>query len=120
MTNTRVTDLEILEKRYPIRHGSGGEGLHPGGDGAIRVFEARATMTFSLSSERRVHRPYGMAGGRAGQERTQPGAAQAGGWARPLGECWREGDYPAEMWRAAVCAHAWRWRVGGASCGEWG
>jgi 5-oxoprolinase (ATP-hydrolysing) len=74
MTNTRVTDLEILEKRYPvlvrqfsIRPDSGGEGLHPGGKGAIRAFEARATMTFSLSSERRVHQPYGMAGGGAGK-----------------------------------------------------
>lgn len=74
MTNTRVSDCEILEKRYPIlvkqfslRHGSGGEGLHPGGDGAIRGFEARAPITFSLSTERRVHRPYGMAGGGPGK-----------------------------------------------------
>ncbi|KAJ9260556.1 hypothetical protein DTO212C5_8485 [Paecilomyces variotii] len=74
MTNTRVSDCEILEKRYPVlvkqfslRHGSGGEGLHPGGDGAIRGFEARAPITFSLSTERRVHRPYGMAGGGPGK-----------------------------------------------------
>ncbi|KAI5919036.1 Hydantoinase B/oxoprolinase-domain-containing protein [Camillea tinctor] len=74
MTNTRVSDLEILEKRYPIlvkqfsiRHGSGGEGAHPGGDGSIRAFEARADMTFSISSERRTHRPYGMNGGGPGK-----------------------------------------------------
>lgn len=74
MTNTRVSDLEILEKRYPIlvrqfsiRHGSGGEGAHPGGDGSIRAFEARAAVTFSLSSERRTHRPYGMNGGGPGR-----------------------------------------------------
>lgn len=74
MTNTRITDLEILEKRYPvrvkefpIRPDSGGQGLHPGGNGAIRAFEARAAMTFSLSSERRVHQPYGMAGGGPGK-----------------------------------------------------
>ena len=74
MTNTRVSDLEILEKRYPvlvkqfsIRHGSGGEGAHPGGNGSIRAFEARAAMTFSLSSERRTHRPYGMNGGGPGK-----------------------------------------------------
>ncbi|CZR58696.1 related to 5-oxoprolinase [Phialocephala subalpina] len=74
MTNTRVSDLEILEKRYPvlvkqfaIRPDSGGEGLHPGGNGAIRAFQARAPMTFSLSSERRVHRPYGMNGGGPGK-----------------------------------------------------
>lgn len=73
MTNTRVSDLEILEKRYPIlvkqfsiRPNSGGCGFHPGGNGAIRAFEARAAMTFSLSSERRVHRPYGMNGGGPG------------------------------------------------------
>jgi 5-oxoprolinase (ATP-hydrolysing) len=74
MTNTRVSDLEILEKRYPIlvkqffiRHDSGGEGAHPGGDGSIRASEARADMTFSLSSERRTHRPYGMNGGGPGK-----------------------------------------------------
>ena len=74
MTNTRVSDLEILEKRYPvlvkqfsIRHGSGGIGAHPGGSGSIRAFEARAPMTFSLSSERRTHRPYGMNGGGPGK-----------------------------------------------------
>jgi 5-oxoprolinase (ATP-hydrolysing) len=74
MTNTRVSDLEILEKRYPvmvkqfgIRSDSGGIGLHPGGNGSIRAFQTRAPMTFSLSSERRVHRPYGMAGGGPGK-----------------------------------------------------
>lgn len=74
MTNNRVSDLEILEKRYPvlvkqlaIRHGSGGGGAHPGGNGSIRSFEARAPMTFSLSSERRTHRPYGMNGGGPGK-----------------------------------------------------
>ncbi|GAD95409.1 hypothetical protein ANI_1_1666074 [Paecilomyces variotii No. 5] len=74
MTNTRVSDCEILEKRYPVlvkqfslRPESGGEGLHPGGNGAIRGFEARAPMTFSLSTERRVHQPYGMAGGGPGK-----------------------------------------------------
>jgi 5-oxoprolinase (ATP-hydrolysing) len=73
MTNTRVSDVEVLEKRYPvlvkqfaIRHGSGGQGAHFGGNGAIRAFEARAPMTFSLSSERRTHRPYGMNGGSPG------------------------------------------------------
>ena len=73
MTNTRLSDCEVLEKRFPvlikqfsIRHGSGGTGLHPGGNGAIRGFEARAKMNFSLSSERRAYRPYGMAGGSDG------------------------------------------------------
>lgn len=73
MTNTRVSDLEILEKRCPIlvkqfslRPNSGGKGVHPGGDGAIRAIEARAPVTFALSSERRAFRPYGMAGGGEG------------------------------------------------------
>lgn len=49
MTNTRITDPEILERRYPVvlrsfslRHGSGGEGEHPGGDGVIREVRADA------------------------------------------------------------------------------
>jgi 5-oxoprolinase (ATP-hydrolysing) len=74
MTNTRVSDLEILEKRCPVlvkqfslRPNSGGKGLHPGGNGAIRAFQARAAMTFALTSERRSFRPNGMAGGGPGE-----------------------------------------------------
>ena len=74
MTNTRISDLEILEKRYPVvlrefslRQGSGGRGLHPGGLGVTRVLEARESMTFSMISERRVTRPYGLKGGVDGQ-----------------------------------------------------
>lgn len=76
MTNTRITDPEILEKRYPtllrqftLRPGSGGKGLHPGGDGVIREIEFLAPMQCSILSERRVHRPYGLEGG----EDAQPG-----------------------------------------------
>ncbi|KAL7915569.1 putative 5-oxoprolinase [Trichoderma velutinum] len=74
MTNTRATDVEVLEKRIPvllrkfgIRHGSGGRGLHPGGDGAVRILEARCKMTFTLNTDRRATRPYGMAGGEPGK-----------------------------------------------------
>lgn len=74
MTNTRVMDPEILEKRMPVlirmfglRPGSGGKGLHRGGDGAIRVFEPRCKMTFTVNTDRRVTRPYGMAGGQPGE-----------------------------------------------------
>ncbi|KAB8070655.1 Hydantoinase B/oxoprolinase-domain-containing protein [Aspergillus leporis] len=70
MTNTRITDPEILEKRYPtllrqftLRPGSGGKGLHPGGDGVIRDIEFLSPMEVSILSERRVHRPYGLEGG---------------------------------------------------------
>lgn len=76
MTNTRITDPEILEKRYPtllrqftLRPGSGGKGLHPGGDGVIRDIEFLSPMECSILSERRVHRPYGLEGG----EYAQPG-----------------------------------------------
>lgn len=74
MTNTRITDPEILEKRYPIvlrefsiRHGSGGRGEWDGGNGIRRVYEMSADMSCSIVSERRVTQPYGMMGGQAGQ-----------------------------------------------------
>lgn len=73
MTNTRITDPEILEKRYPcilrrfgMREGTGGEGLNRGGDGVSREIEFLAPVQCSILSERRVHRPYGMDGGQKG------------------------------------------------------
>ncbi|KAK8078689.1 hypothetical protein PG994_002496 [Apiospora phragmitis] len=73
MTNTRTTDVEIIEKRYPvllrefsIRRGSGGRGQFSGGDGVVRDWECRRPLTFGLITERRVHRPYGMFGGEGG------------------------------------------------------
>lgn len=72
MTNTRITDAEVFERRYPvilrefsIREGSGGDGMHKGGDGVIRDIEFRIPVQVSILSERRVYRPYGMAGGSA-------------------------------------------------------
>ncbi|KAF9354038.1 hypothetical protein BGX26_008191 [Mortierella sp. AD094] len=74
MTNTRITDPEILERRYPVilrefslRAGSGGEGFHPGGEGLIRDIEFLEPMEVSILSERRVFQPYGIAGGGPGQ-----------------------------------------------------
>lgn len=74
MTNTRITDPEVYELRYPIilrqfsiRKGSGGRGKYNGGDGSIRELEFRTPLSASMLSERRVHRPYGMAGGESGQ-----------------------------------------------------
>ncbi|KAJ5884648.1 hypothetical protein N7495_009158 [Penicillium taxi] len=76
MTNTRITDPEILEKRYPtllrqftLREGSGGRGKNPGGEGVVREIEFLAPMQCSILSERRVYRPYGLEGG----EDAQPG-----------------------------------------------
>ncbi|KAK4152553.1 putative oxysterol binding protein [Chaetomidium leptoderma] len=70
MTNTRITDQEVFERRYPIllrefsiRKGSGGQGQHRGGDGVVRDIEFRIPVQVSILSERRVYRPYGMAGG---------------------------------------------------------
>ncbi|KAI0383528.1 Hydantoinase B/oxoprolinase-domain-containing protein [Hypomontagnella monticulosa] len=73
MTNTRTTDTEIIEKRYPvlvrefsIRRGSGGRGQFNGGCGIVRDWECRHPLTFGLITERRVHQPYGMMGGEGG------------------------------------------------------
>lgn len=70
MTNTRATDPEILEKRYPcvlrefsLRRGSGGAGRHTGGDGVVRDIEFRVPVQVSILSERRATAPYGMKGG---------------------------------------------------------
>ncbi len=74
MTNSRLTDPEVLEWRFPvlverfaIRRGSGGRGLHRGGDGAVRRIRFRAAMTASILSGRRLVPPYGMAGGEPGK-----------------------------------------------------
>ncbi|KAF1820577.1 uncharacterized protein K489DRAFT_323635 [Dissoconium aciculare CBS 342.82] len=70
MTNTRITDAEVFERRYPVilrdfslRAGSHGNGQHRGGDGVIRDIEFRIPMQVSILSERRVYRPYGLEGG---------------------------------------------------------
>jgi len=73
MTNSRLTDPEILEMRFPvvleeyaIRTGSGGNGRHRGGDGAVRRLRFVEDMTISILSNHRTVRPYGMAGGEPG------------------------------------------------------
>lgn len=93
MTNTRITDPESLEKRYPvilrefaIRPGSGGKGLHNGGDGVVRDIECRAPLSFSVITERRSIQPYGMNGG-------EPGERGANYWVR------RVGNADKEEWR---------------------
>lgn len=70
MTNTRITDVEILERRFPvavesfaIRRGSGGSGKHAGGNGLVRVYRFFEPLDFSILSERRVFAPFGLAGG---------------------------------------------------------
>ncbi|HUI24834.1 MAG TPA: hydantoinase B/oxoprolinase family protein, partial [Candidatus Kryptonia bacterium] len=73
MTNTRLTDPEVLEARYPvrlrrfvIRRGSGGAGRHAGGDGIVREIEFLAPLELSLLTGRRISAPYGLAGGAPG------------------------------------------------------
>lgn len=73
MTNTRITDPEVLEARFPVRlvefsvrRGSGGAGRHAGGDGLVREVEARVALTVSILSERRERDPFGLEGGRPG------------------------------------------------------
>ncbi len=70
MTNTRITDPEILELRYPvrvqnfsIRAGSGGTGAQPGGDGVVRKIQFLEEMTATIASSRRTIAPFGLQGG---------------------------------------------------------
>jgi 5-oxoprolinase (ATP-hydrolysing) len=70
MTNSRLTDPEILEWRFPvlleefsIRRGSGGRGKHKGGDGVIRALRFRERMSLSILSTHRIVPPFGLAGG---------------------------------------------------------
>ncbi len=73
MTNTRMTDPEILEKRFPvrleafgIRAGSGGAGAHPGGNGAVRRLRFLEPVTVTTLCSSRIVAPFGGAGGGAG------------------------------------------------------
>ena len=74
MTNTLNTPIESLEMhfplrvhRYALRNGSGGQGLHQGGDGLVREFEFLADTSTTLITERRLNQPWGLQGGSAGQ-----------------------------------------------------
>jgi len=74
MTNSRLTDPEVLEFRFPvlieehsIRAGSGGSGRWRGGDGALRRIRFLAPMTAAILSGRRLVTPHGLAGGAAGE-----------------------------------------------------
>ncbi len=73
MTNTMNTPVEVIESAYPlkvicynVRRGSGGKGLHRGGDGLIREYELLCDASVSILSERRRGAPYGLEGGAEG------------------------------------------------------
>jgi 5-oxoprolinase (ATP-hydrolysing) len=77
MTNSRLTDPEVLETRFPVlvegfsvRRGSGGAGAHRGGDGTVRRVRFRAPMTAAMLANRRATAPFGLNGGGNGK----PGA----------------------------------------------
>ncbi|MEM7102078.1 MAG: hydantoinase B/oxoprolinase family protein [Bacteroidota bacterium] len=74
MTNTRITDPEIMEHRYPVRlwefavrQNSGGDGKWPGGNGIIRKIEFLEKIKLSVLTQHRTQGPYGMNGGNQGK-----------------------------------------------------
>ena len=74
MTNTRITDIEVLERQYPvrikrfqIRKRSGGPGKYHGGDGVVREIEFLAPLEVSLLTQRRLCAPFGLNGGKNGK-----------------------------------------------------
>jgi 5-oxoprolinase (ATP-hydrolysing) len=78
MTNTRITDPEIMEHRYPvllerfsIRSGSGGSGEFSGGNGVIREIRFLEKMELSLLTQRRTSGPFGLNGGNDGSPGSQ-------------------------------------------------
>lgn len=76
MTNTRITDPEVLEQRHPgvrlkrftLREGSGGQGRYKGGEGVVRELQFLKPAEVSIISERRKEAPYGLEGGGPGQK----------------------------------------------------
>ena len=93
MTNTRITDPEVLELRYPvrlerfaIRRGSGGAGRFPGGDGVVRELRFLEPASLSLLSQHRVEAPYGARGGEPGKRGRQR-LVRAGGETSELAGC---------------------------------
>jgi 5-oxoprolinase (ATP-hydrolysing) len=87
MTNTRITDPEVLESRFPVRlvefslrRGSGGAGRWRGGDGLVRELEFLRPARVSILSDRRVRPPFGLCGGSPGAPgRNLRGGLELGG-----------------------------------------
>jgi N-methylhydantoinase B/oxoprolinase/acetone carboxylase alpha subunit len=96
MTNTRDTPVEALERslpvrvrRYGLRRGTGGAGVHRGGDGIERELEVLVDVTASLITERRTTPPWGLAGG-------EPGAVGEN-WLLPGGDASRARRLPDKV-----------------------
>ena len=102
MTNTAITDPEILEHRYPVRlerfgvrRGSGGAGRRRGGDGAIRELTFLAPLTVSMLTQHRVRGPEGLDGGADGGVGAQR-IERADGRVEPLGPSDASGVGPGD------------------------
>ncbi len=103
MTNTRLTDPEVLEWRYPVRlvsfgihRGSGGRGRWPGGDGVVRVIEFLDSVELSLLTSRRgAYAPFGLEGGSPGQLGANA-LIKADGTRRQLGSCFTVSFQPGD------------------------
>ncbi len=103
MTNSRLTDPEILEFRFPvrlesyeIRHGSGGAGRWHGGNGGVRKVRFLEPMTAAILSNNRLHAPFGMAGGEPG-ERGRNTVLRADGTVETLGHIGKVGMEPGDL-----------------------
>lgn len=93
VTNSRLTDPEVLEFRYPVvledfhvRAGSGGSGRRRAGDGTERTIRLRERMDCELLTSHRRVPPFGAGGGGAGQV-GRNGVRRAGGRIEPLSGC---------------------------------
>ncbi|MCX8491459.1 MAG: hydantoinase B/oxoprolinase family protein [Cyclobacteriaceae bacterium] len=85
MTNTRITDPEVLEHRYPvrlnkfeIRKNSGGKGKWSGGNGAVREIQFKEKMDVNILSQHRIEKPFGATGAAAGKKGEQSHTSNAG------------------------------------------
>jgi N-methylhydantoinase B/oxoprolinase/acetone carboxylase alpha subunit len=117
MTNTMNTPIEAFERafpmrvlRYRLRQGSGGAGLHPGGEGIERDVLMLEDVTVSLITERRDTQPWGLDGG-------QPGASGES-WLLPGGDESRAERLPAKCTRLLKAGDVLRMRTPGG--GGWG
>ena len=103
MTNSRLTDPEVLETRYPVlvedfslRAGSGGAGRWRGGEGVVRRIRFREAMDAAILSSRRTTDPFGLAGGQSGA-RGRSYVARAGGGIEELGATERTSLAPGDV-----------------------
>jgi len=103
MTNSRITDVEVLEMRFPvrletfaIRQESGGQGQYRGGSGVIRRMWFLQPMTAAILSSHRIHPPFGLAGGAAGKA-GKNSLIRADGTVIPLQGCTRIQVEPGDI-----------------------